>query len=227
MPAALSAVVVSAGRSTRFQKSGAKQLKQLIEWDGEPLIIHTLRAMTSVDLSEIVVVVRPEDEAEIHGHLKLHPIDRGVRLVFGGARRQDSVRLGLEALATCDRVLIHDGARPFLSPEFLKGLVSVAEGYDCLIPVLPIVETLKEVDSQGCVVRTLDRNRFVRVQTPQIFRFDLIRRIHEQLKSSTEEFTDDAMMVESLGISVQTYPGDPQNIKVTVMDDLRLKNIHA
>lgn len=223
MSSRVSAVVVSAGSGTRFQKSGGLGPKQFIEWDGKPLFVHTLEALSALQLSELVLVIRSEDEEIIHRYSRRFQLKPIPKIVFGGARRQDSVRLGLEALSDCDRVFIHDAARPFLSRDFLVSLVEASKDHSALIPALHIVETLKEVDGSGAVVKTHDRNRFVRVQTPQVFDFKLIRKAHESLKNSENEFTDDAAMLEFLGHSVQVVSGNSKNIKVTVLEDLRIK----
>jgi 2-C-methyl-D-erythritol 4-phosphate cytidylyltransferase len=224
----LSAVVVAAGRSSRFQKSlNSDQSKQFIEWSGRPLFVHTLEALSFLSFSEIALVIRPEEEAAVHKALERHTSKAALKIVFGGERRQDSVRNGLESLTPTRRVFIHDGARPFLSARLLHELNEKSKSTEALIPVLPVFETLKEVDPQGVVVKTMDRNRFVRVQTPQAFKFNLILEAHQKLKTLPMEFTDDAAMLEHLGISVHTCAGDPENIKVTIADDLRLKNIHV
>jgi 2-C-methyl-D-erythritol 4-phosphate cytidylyltransferase len=230
MNSPFSAVVVSAGSSSRFHRSGANQPKQFVEWAGRPLFIHTLEALSTIPLKELALVVRNEDEPHIREFLSRATFEFPIHLVHGGTRRQDSVRAGLEALSGCERVMIHDGARPFLSREFLDRLIAESCRFDALIPVLPVVETLKELSAEGRVHKTHDRNRFVRVQTPQVFKFAVIQEVHEKLAESQEEYTDDAMMCESQGIAVHTMAGDPQNIKVTVIEDLkapRLKDIHA
>jgi 2-C-methyl-D-erythritol 4-phosphate cytidylyltransferase len=228
MNSKLSAVVVAAGGSSRFQKScHTESSKQLIEWDGKPLFIHTLQALSQLPLSEIALVIRPEEEEVIHKYLRSFSSSASISVCFGGKRRQDSVRNGLEALRPSDRVLVHDGARPFLSEEFLKRLVAQSMDFDGLIPVLPVFETLKEVENTGRVVKTYDRSKFVRVQTPQIFKYSVILEAHQELRDCELEFTDDAAIFEHLGLTVQTCEGDPSNIKVTVIEDLRLKNIHA
>ncbi|MBN8553893.1 MAG: 2-C-methyl-D-erythritol 4-phosphate cytidylyltransferase [Deltaproteobacteria bacterium] len=231
MSVKLSAVVVAAGRSQRFNQAregdSSRLSKQLASWDGKPLFVHTLEALSVLPIIEWSLVIHPDEEDVIRENLNKFFSDLKIKIVNGGKRRQDSVRNGLEALEACDMVLIHDAARPFLSSDFLKNIFEKAKSVDALIPTMPIVETLKEIDSTGKVLRTQDRNRFVRVQTPQFFKFDLIMAAHEKLKNSSEDFTDDAAVMEACGYVVQTASGILENIKVTLPEDLRSRGIHV
>lgn len=230
MASLLSAVVVAAGRSERFlrelgDKAGASKL--LISWDGKPLIRHTVESLFSLPIHEMVIVGREEDFPEFEESLSDLKEKSKIKFVLGGARRQDSVRCGLEALDFADSVLIHDGARPFVSPDFLRALHDRSMNAEALIPAIPVYETLKEIDEGGFVVRTVNRNAFVRVQTPQFFKFDLLKAAHQKMSESDREFTDDAALMEACGFSVRVVPGSPENIKVTLPEDLRLRGIHV
>lgn len=226
----LSAVVVAAGRSERFNRgnvSGAANAhsKLMVSWEGRPLLWHTLTALFYLPLSQMALVGRPEDFEIFEDVLRDFPQRHQIHFAKGGPRRQDSVRNGLLSLARCDRVLVHDGARPFVNPEFLKRLNESSLLVDGLIPATPIVETLKEIDSTGHVVRTVDRNAFVRVQTPQFFRFEALRDAHQAVEEIDKEFTDDAALMEYVGSKIRVTSGHPENIKVTVPEDLRLRGI--
>jgi len=226
MSADFSAVVVAAGESQRFRSDPNYpnlETKNLIEWDSKPLFVHTIEALLKVcDFKEIALVVKKENEGAFKKGLGSLPeaAKERVRLVEGGARRMDSVRNGINSLSQVDYVAIHDGARPFLSSSFLDRLISKALRAEAVIPVLPVTETVKEVNSYGFVERSLDRSRIVRVQTPQIFNYKLIKEAHLKLANDSEEFTDDSMMLEKLGVDVETVLGDPMNIKVTIPSDL-------
>jgi len=226
MNADFSAVVVAAGESQRFrnqlESSSGFNSKSLIRWEAKALFVHTLEALSAVmDFKEMCLVVRDGDEQVFQDEIQKSSLSsKRIRIVKGGARRQDSVRLGIEALAPVDRIVIHDGARPFVSRDFLSSLFDRAVGVSALIPILNITETLKEVAEDGSVKSTHDRKRFFRVQTPQVFDGEVIRQVHMKLKNSPIEFTDDAMMLEHLGHRVMTHPGDARNIKVTVPADL-------
>lgn len=226
----LSAVIVAAGRSRRFNQS--HDLRQhyskiLIEWKGAPLFVHSISALLVLPISKWVIVVSSDDRRKICLALKEHFPQIDFRIVEGGGRRQDSVRNGIESLESSDRVLIHDAARPFVSAKMLERLDEASALHSAVIPVLPVVETLKEVDSQGVVVRTHPRERFVRVQTPQFFHFQLIADTHRQLKDDPREFTDDAMMIEEIGEKVFTVAGDIENSKVTTVEDLNVRGIYV
>jgi len=148
---------------------------------------------------------------------------RGYRKVThvcpGGKRRQDSVRSGLDALTPCDWVIVHDGARPCLDlPMLERGLAAVQE-VGAAVAGVPVKDTIKVVSDQGAVVDTPDRKSLWAAQTPQIFRYDLLRDAHDRC---IEDVTDDAMMLESLGHSVKMFLGSYENLKVTTPEDLIL-----
>ena len=230
----MSAVVVAAGQSQRFRKSLEVETensarpndfrsKALIEMGGKALIVHTLERLSVLALHEVVVVVS-ESDADIFrsliSSLELPPHHPQVKISYGGASRKDSVRLGLENLEPIDRVCIHDGARPFLTRALLERLNAASLEYGTAIPGLPVVDTIKEVDPQNMVLRTIDRSRLVRVQTPQFFKWREILEAHRRLKESPQEFTDDASLFEALEIPVKTVLGEASNIKVTTVEDL-------
>ncbi len=222
----LSAVIVAAGKGLRFKKSlggSAKadsKSKALVSIEGVPLFVQTLKSLSILPVSQWVVVVQ-ESERQFFEEAAAQYLEFPVQFVHGGARRQDSVRRGVNTLNSCDHVFVHDAARPHLDPLFLNRLLEVAKAEDAVIPVLPMVETIKEISSDGTVLKTHDRSRFVRVQTPQFFRYELICKAHEVFRDSDREFTDDAAMVEAIGISVKTCEGSLFNIKVTTVEDLQ------
>jgi len=226
----LSAVVVAAGRSERFQKelSGeTSRPKIFVEWSGKPLIRHTIEALLVLEPVETVLVTQREnfdDFAEIFDDLIGC---YSIRWTEGGRRRQDSVRLGLQSLKPCDRVLIHDGARPFLNPGWLKKLNELSVNEEGLIPGTAVVETLKRKSPDGFVAETVNRSEFFRAQTPQFFKYDLIRELHEKVANVSKEFTDDAAILEHFGRRVRLVDGAPENIKVTVPEDLRSRGVHV
>ncbi len=221
MSPSLSAVVVAAGRARRFQESsGIETNKVLLSIDGAPIIRRTLNALFVLPLKSLALVIRAEEKAAFLEAIQGQAYESRVVFVVGGDRRQDSVRAGLEALPMTDFVLIHDGARPFIDKIFLEKLWSRAQQCEALIPVQTISETLKEINSEGAVVRTWSRDRFVRVQTPQFFKSQVLRTAHEAFRDSAEEFTDDSAMVERMGHRVETTAGIAANIKITTRDDL-------
>jgi 2-C-methyl-D-erythritol 4-phosphate cytidylyltransferase len=184
----------------------------------EPLIAHTLspfQRTRRIDQTVLVVaeasVKRAETLVQEHGFTK-------VRVVHGGARRQDSVRAGLEALDDCEWAVIHDGARPLVTEALIeRGLKEAAEtGASC--SAIPVPDTVKE-GTAGRIVRTVDRSRLWLAQTPQTFRFDLLMDAH---KRTSGDVTDDASLVEALGVEVRISEGSVRNIKVTTPDDFEI-----
>lgn len=231
-----SAVIVAAGKSERFisdeNYSGLNEKlkpKTLIEWAGKALFLHTIEALCkAIDFEEIALVIRPEQEAFIHSELSKLPenLQSKIILANGGKRRQDSVRNGLLSLSKkVDRVAVHDAARPFVTQEFLKRVFKSSSSVEALIPVIPIQETVKQIDSNAVVSRTHDRSSLVRVQTPQIFSYAALSKLHTELAESEKEFTDDSMMFELQGLPVQTCLGCTQNVKVTTPEDLVSRGI--
>lgn len=210
------AVVVAAGSSSRM--GGVDKIFAPVL--DRPLVCFALDQLEAFPpVTEIVLVL---DSGSLTQGLEL--VDaRGYRKVThvcpGGKRRQDSVRSGLDALTPCDWVIVHDGARPCLDlPMLERGLAAVQEA-GAAVAGVPVKDTIKVVSDQGAVVDTPDRKSLWAAQTPQIFRYDLLRDAHDRC---IEDVTDDAMMVESLGHSVKMFLGSYENLKVTTPEDLIL-----
>jgi 2-C-methyl-D-erythritol 4-phosphate cytidylyltransferase len=146
------------------------------------------------------------------------------QVVPGGRRRQDSVRLGIEASkGLYSTVLIHDGVRPFIEHSLISKVVSAAGRHRAVIAAMPARETVKEVDESGLVVKTHDRRWVWSVQTPQVFRYKDIHRAHQKaVEEGWEDLTDDALLMEKMGIVVKVIEGSEQNIKITTPKDLEL-----
>lgn len=209
------AVIVAAGRSERM--GGVDKLFAPLA--GRPLLSHTLLAFEDAPYIDRVAVVASERNlAAVRELVAESRFARVQAVVPGGARRQDSVRAGLEALAGVELVVVHDGARPLVAAELVTRVVEAARASGAAICAIPARDTVKEVD-QGEVMRTLDRGRLWLAQTPQAFRFDLLLEAHRAFEG---EATDDAAMVEALGHTVRVVEGDPHNVKVTTPEDLRL-----
>ncbi|PPC96529.1 MAG: 2-C-methyl-D-erythritol 2,4-cyclodiphosphate synthase, partial [Methylocystis sp.] len=141
---------------------------------------------------------------------------------FGGASRQESVRNGLEALATegaPDIVLIHDAARPFADAALIARAIEAAEIHGAAAPGVPLADTIKQIDAAGGVVATPDRAKLRAVQTPQSFRFDLIMEAHRAAAAGGRDYTDDAMIAEAAGVKVHIFEGDAANFKLTTQQD--------
>lgn len=208
------ALVVAAGRGSRF---GGELPKQWMELDGRPLLRHSLGILAAhPDIAEVRAVIHPDDTARYEGAaagLRLNPP------IHGGATRQESVRLGLEALADDppDLVLIHDGARPFLDPGVIHRVLAALKSHKGAIPSLPVHDTLKR-GKDGIVTGTEPRDGLFRAQTPQGFHYGEILEAHR--KSAGRELTDDAAVLEANGVSVSLVEGHEDNVKITTRSDL-------
>ncbi|HEY0499441.1 MAG TPA: 2-C-methyl-D-erythritol 4-phosphate cytidylyltransferase [Kutzneria sp.] len=223
------ALVPAAGRGVRL---GASVPKALVAVCGAPLLVHAVRGLLAAGCVDQVVVAAPSDMVDVVVDA-LSEFGAAVRVVPGGEERSDSVRLALdEAVAIHPDtrvVLVHDAARCFTPPEVVRAVVeAVKAGAPAVIPVLPVTDTVKQVDVDGRVVATPDRSRLRIVQTPQGFDVDLLRRAHGVDGSSLQAglpqqdapVTDDAGLVERLGEPVATVAGHPHALKITTPFDL-------
>lgn len=203
------AIVVAAGSSTRMGRD-----KIWAEISGAPVLAYSIAALAATPGVTEIVVVAP---AAKHEAIALLPSLVPIVAVEGGARRQDSVAAGLRAAPDAAWYLVHDGARPLVTPALAARVLDAAGASGAAIPVVPVVDTIKRVDARGRVIETLDRSELRAVQTPQAFRGDLLRRVHLEM---TADVTDDAAMLEALGIPVATVEGDRDNLKITTPSDL-------
>ena len=229
--APVGAIIVAAGGSTRMGPSthstgsgqaGSGQAvdKLFALLGGQPLLLRALQPFQESPLVDRIVLVLSAANLERGRALAdACGIGKLTAACEGGPRRQDSVRLGLEALGPCEWVLVHDGARPLVSAALIERGLAAARETGAAVPAIPLADTLKLAAPDGTVERTLDRSRLWAAQTPQVFRYDLLLRAHREV---TAEVTDDAAMLEALGLPVRLYEGSPANIKVTTPDDLRL-----
>ena len=215
------AVLLAAGRSQRMD--GVDKLwHPLTGPDGRsrPLIAFPLAAFQAcAAVRRIVLVVRPETAADAEALVGGEGCDKVVAVVPGGERRRDSVLAGLRALPDCEWVAVHDAARPLVTPELIEAGFAEARPSGAACCAVPIADTVKESDGVGFVRRTLDRARLYLAQTPQVFRYDLLLDAHQNVAGDA---TDDAALVEALGVDVNLYKGSPRNLKVTTPDDLAL-----
>ncbi len=207
------ALVVAAGSGSR---AGGAVPKQYARLGGKPLLAHAIEHLRHPAIDEVRVVIGPGQEALYQEALGSAALPSPV--IGGGVRRQ-SVRNGLEALGECGdvgQVLIHDAARPIVPWDVLGRLNASLDDHQGAVPVLPVVDTLAEV--AGSLGETVPRDRVVRVQTPQAFRFDLILAAHRDWPDERDA-TDDAQIARAAGMSVATVPGDPALEKITLPED--------
>ncbi|MHC1720090.1 MAG: 2-C-methyl-D-erythritol 4-phosphate cytidylyltransferase [Clostridiaceae bacterium] len=213
------AVILAAGKGERM---GAGKNKQFIEINGRPVLYHTLKAFSDCTAIDEIVLVCANDEmeycrSEIVGKYSFGKV---AGIVEGGAERQDSVYNGLKAAGDCEIVLIHDGARPFVSTGIIEEGIKHAKNYGaCACGVVP-KDTIKVKGNSGFSECTLDRNILFSVQTPQCFKKELIAQCYEKLAGEQIRFTDDASVAEHFGYKVFLYQGSYSNIKITTPEDL-------
>jgi len=223
------AIVLAAGSGSRLASAGIGVRKQFLEYEGAPLFWRSLATLSRLpEMAGLVAVFPPEAsgaaEDALKGLLARSPLGLPCRTALGGARRQDSVAAGLAALPReASAVLVHDAARPFLTPDLAARLAdALAGGARAVIPGLAVADTIKAVDADGIVVATPERASLRAVQTPQGFDLALLRAAHARAASEGWEATDDAMLVERLGEPVLVIGGEPGNVKITNPEDLRL-----
>lgn len=199
-------------------------LKQFLPLDGIPILARTLLALSKGGaVQSLVVVVPPGEEARGMELIHRFQIPVEAEVVEGGAERQESVYLGLQrAKPITDLVVIHDGVRPFVSQELLQACLREAEAWGAAVAAIPVKETIKEVDEEGLILGTPERRRLWAAQTPQVFRYDLIVEAHRRAREEGFVGTDDAALVERLGVKVKVVLGSPDNIKITTPEDLVL-----
>ena len=222
MPPRISLIVVAAGRGARF---GSAIPKQYMPCAGRPLLCHTLEALTAAnEYCAVTVVIHPDDRDLYDSTLKQLSVKAAAAMTppaLGGATRQQSVRNGLRAQAGTrpDVVLIHDGARPFPSKGLISRAIEAAQAHGAAVPATPLTDTVKQVDAEGRIVASPERASLRAVQTPQAFRFDLILAAHD--RAARADLTDDGAVAEAAGHATFVFEGDPDNTKVTTMQDLR------
>jgi 2-C-methyl-D-erythritol 4-phosphate cytidylyltransferase len=212
-------VIVAAGSSRRMQGRD----KLWIPLAGRTILARTIDVFENSPLVDTIILVlnveRIDEAMSLCQHERWHKI---AAFVPGGPRRQDSVRVGLDKLAQVapdtQWVMIHDGARPFVTTDILRAGLQAAQQYQAAIAAVPVKDTIKQVQ-EGQIQATLERSQLWAVQTPQVFSFPLIQRAHHS-PAAQEEATDDAALLERLGIPVSIFPGSYTNIKITTQEDL-------
>ncbi|MGB7575126.1 MAG: 2-C-methyl-D-erythritol 4-phosphate cytidylyltransferase [Thermodesulfobacteriota bacterium] len=219
------AVIVSAGKGLRFMEGKKKQFHSL---GGKPILAHTLDKFETCPLiRSILLVVGQEDMdyclKEIIEQYKFQKISQ---IVPGGKRRQESVKNGIDALPKdADVVAIHDGVRPFVTKAMIEDTIHSAERVGAVVLAMPVKDTIKVSNPDGTVLKTLDRESLWQIQTPQTFRVSVIKEAYYRAAEDGFVGTDDASLVERLGVKVHILPGSYTNIKITTPEDLFLANL--
>ncbi|MBI3541026.1 MAG: 2-C-methyl-D-erythritol 4-phosphate cytidylyltransferase [Deltaproteobacteria bacterium] len=215
------AIIPAAGSGRRF---GATKQFQLLK--GKPVLLHTLEVFEKSPLMSGICVLVPEaHQGEIQELVRQHGLRKTSLVLSGGKERQDSVKKGFEAIPSCDLVIVHDGVRPFVTPEMIETVIRTASDVGACITGLPVKETTKRVDPQNFVKETIDRAPLWNIQTPQAFRYPLFQKALK--KASEDGFlgTDEAMLVERIGAPIKVIPGSPYNMKITTPEDLKIAEV--
>jgi 2-C-methyl-D-erythritol 4-phosphate cytidylyltransferase len=215
------AIILAAGKGKRM---GESINKQYLNINGYPILYYTLKAFSqSSSIDEIILVVA-EGEMDYCREkiIKKYNIPKVKNIVIGGRERQDSVMNALNAVVSSEIVLIHDGARPFISESIIRDAVTYANLYGAAACGVKPKDTIKIKDSEGFSIETPSREMFFCVQTPQAFRYELILDCHKRIHKEGIKVTDDTMVAERYGNRVYLYEGSYNNIKVTTPEDLEI-----
>ena len=216
----VSAIIVAAGKGVRMKGT---MRKQYLDLSGRPVLAHSIMAFDLCSLVEEIFLVVPEEDVEYCQKkiLSLLDLKTCINLVPGGAKRQDSVYNGLQAIKkNTETVVIHDGVRPFIHPEDLKACILGSKKYGACILATAAIDTLKRVGESDFILTTLPRENIWLAQTPQAFQYDLIIKAHETARRYGYIGTDDASLVEKLEEDVKIINGSRFNIKITKKEDL-------
>ena len=235
-------IIPAAGLGTRMAPvpGGAKgdkksPSKQFTELGGTPILIHTLRKFAAVDaVSEIWIALRENEIAGFRERLESEAKDvlnKRIELVVGGEHRQQSVESALNAAAAAadDIVLVHDAVRPFVTGEIIQEVIEAAKKYGAAIAGMPAVDTVKQVErtAEGALIKaTIPRAGIVMAQTPQGFRYSVIKKAFDEASADGFLGTDEASLVERSGHDVAVVMGSPRNIKITTPSDMELAEFY-
>lgn len=218
------AIIPAAGIGARMH---ADRAKQMLELGGVPLLVHTLRRFQQCDaVDQIILVSQPNLTTEVLALISRYNLKKVSRVVGGGAERQDSVYRGIQVIKEEDAgiIAVHDAARPFIRPEEIRAVIERAQNTGAALMAMAAIDTIKQVKS-GRVQRTLDRRRIFHAQTPQAFRYSIIKEAYERAYADGFTATDDSQLVERIGHRVSVVEGSPINIKITRPFDLRLAEV--
>ncbi len=219
------AVIVSAGKGLRFMEGKKKQFYFL---GGKPILAHTLEKFETCSLIRSVRLVVGQEDMEycLKEIVEKYRFQKVSKIVPGGKWRQESVKNGIDALPKdVDIVAIHDGVRPLVTQAMIEDSIHSAVQYGAVVLAVPVKETIKMSNPDGTVLKTLDRESLWQIQTPQTFQVNVIREAHHRATEDGFVGTDDASLVERLGVKVHILPGSQTNIKITTPEDFVLANL--
>jgi len=195
--------------------------KPIVEINGKPICAHAIEAFERSAVIDSIVVVGHKDQlSQIRDIVDRYRFRKVIKVVTGGATRRESVANGIAALdGDTDVVVVHDGARPLVSAKVIEDAVRLCAQWDAVVTAVPVKPTIKRVTGGDmCVTQTLNRDELWEAQTPQVFKKDILAKAHAQYPHANP--SDDAVMVEALGVKVRIVQGDYANIKITTREDL-------
>ncbi|HNX01134.1 MAG TPA: 2-C-methyl-D-erythritol 4-phosphate cytidylyltransferase [Candidatus Cloacimonadota bacterium] len=217
------AIITAAGIGRRLPGSIKKQFIQLA---GRPLLFWTIDPfITHADIDQIIITLPQDDLEQFRAEIAKEFHSDRIHCIAGGLERQDSVYLALQDCpANADFVLVHDGVRPFISKQDISNLITEVKDKKAVIPVSPVTHTLKSI-KEGKVIETIPRENVYQVFTPQAFDFSMLINCYRKVENTQKIFTDDASILEFLGIPVYTVQMSPWNIKITTPADIRIAEL--
>lgn len=220
-PLSVAVIIAAAGNSTRM---GAGIDKQFLLLQGRPVLWHTIKIFIGIPgVSQILVTVSPSNAEQVAELLRDTVLNIPWKIVPGGSERQHSVRNAVVLVEnTADLILVHDGARPFVTRESILQSMEAADAVGAAVVAVPVKDTIKVADNCSCVLKTLDRSTLWQIQTPQTFRREILAQAHEKAADAGVQATDDAALVEWAGGCVRLVKGSYNNFKVTTPEDLIL-----
>jgi len=218
------AIIPAAGMGVRM---GGGTPKQFLSLEGVPIFVHTLRKFAASNaIDAIHLGVRPEERERVRQELARSPVAKPVQVIEGGVTRQETVERALEAAPPAtELVAVHDAVRPFVELELIRAVVEAARRHGAAILGVPSIDSVKQVERQ-MILGTLPRERIVLAQTPQVFRYELLREAVVRAREDGFQGTDDSSLVERLGVSVTVLMGSERNIKITRPSDLPLARLY-
>lgn len=218
------AIIVAAGKGKRM---GTKQSKMYLQLKGRPVLFYTLKVFSECPLIDEIILVTSIEEIDYCWSeiIEKYNLKKVYKIISGGSERQQSVYNGLKAISSCDIVLIHDGARPFVTDEIIRNGLKYAKLYGASACGMAPKDTIKLIDKDNFSLSTPDRKMLFTVQTPQCFDYNLILECHEKVLRDKIVVTDDTMAVELYGHKVFLYQGSYRNIKITTAEDMLLAEV--
>lgn len=221
----VSVIIAAAGKGKRMK---AERNKQYLYLEDRPILVHTVSVFERCKEVDEIIIVTGEKEVEFcyNEIVKKYSFKKVVKVIAGGLERQDSVYAGILALSPqCEIVMVHDGARPFVTKAQVLKSIEAAQRYTAVGIGVPVKDTIKVVDDQGMIKDTPDRKTLWAMQTPQTFTYSVLRKAYESALQGGFVGTDDTGLVERIGIPVKMLEGTYENIKITTPEDIYIAKV--